>query len=436
MMRLARALLFAVLPLAAAPALAQQAEPPIGVHVGVVTCAGSGCHGSAERPRNSAVPGNEYLVWSTKDKHRIAYNVLLQDRALRMAHALGLPDAVNQQVCLNCHADNVPANLRGPRFQISDGVGCEACHGGASRWLGSHISGASHAQNIAAGLYPTDQPIARAEKCLGCHLGDANHHLDHRIYGAGHPRLAFELDTYTAIEPAHFVVDAGYIQRKGRVTDVQLWATGQAISLVRRMDQVLDPKYAPRGMWPEFSFFDCQSCHHEYGNYARPTATGLGPGTVKFNDANEVMLKVAASRVAPGAANSLSEHMLALHRATVTDWGAVQREAAAVRQEAQTLANEFARHEFTAADLRALIDSLIALGASDTDSEFSHDEQITMGLEALTTALKASGDVEAQQADRLAGAMNAVYGSFTSDRAVKHEDFVRALRDLQRTTRR
>ncbi|HZK90693.1 MAG TPA: multiheme c-type cytochrome [Stellaceae bacterium] len=418
-----------------APALAQ-GEPALGIHLGVATCSGSSCHGAAERPRNSAVPGNEYLIWSTKDKHRNAYNVLLQDRALRMAHALGLPDAANQKMCLDCHADNVPANLRGRQFQIADGVQCETCHGGASRWLGSHISGASHAQNIAAGLYPTNQPVARAEKCLNCHLGDSAHYIDHRIYGAGHPRLAFELDTFTAIEPAHFVVDASYIQRKGKVTDIQVWATGQAVTLVRRMDEVLDPKYAPKGMWPEFSMFDCQSCHHEYGTFERPTATGLGPGTVKFYDANEVMLKVAASRVAPGAANALSAHMMALHRATQSDWGAVQREAVGVRQAAQSLVTEFSRHDFTGDDMRAMANALIALGAADNDSEFSHDEQITMALEALTTGLKASGDIEGQQGETIGNAMSAVYTAFTSDKAVRHEDFVKALKELQRTMRR
>jgi hypothetical protein len=353
-----------------------------------------------------------------------------------MARALGLPDAASQKACLDCHADNVPADMRGTRFQISDGVSCEACHGGASAWLGSHISGASHQANIAAGLYPTDQPAARAAKCLSCHLGDAQHRLDHRIYGAGHPRLAFELDTFTAIQPAHFVVDAGYVQRKGKVTDAQVWATGQAVSLVRRMDQLLDPKSAPHGFWPEFAFFDCQSCHHEYGSYARPTSTGLGPGTVKFNDSNELMLKIAASRIAPSAANALGVHMLALNQATQSDWGAVQREAAGVKQIAQGLVNQFATHDFTGPEVRALIDALIAVGAADIDAEFSHDEQITTALEALTTGLKASGDVDAAQGERIAGAMTAVYAAFTSDKAVKHEDFVKALRDLQRTTRR
>jgi hypothetical protein len=429
-----RSLLAVLLLLFAATPSPAQTEPPIGIHIGVATCAGSNCHGATQRPRNSYVPGNEYLIWSKQDKHRNAYNVLLQDRAIKMARALGLPDAANQKLCLDCHADNVASDRRGVQFQLSDGVGCEACHGGASRWLGIHISGATHAQNVAAGLYPTEQPVARAEKCLGCHYGDETRFADHRLYGAGHPRLAFELDTYTAIEPAHFVVDQSYIERKGRITDVQVWAVGQAMALVKQMDAVLDPKHAPKGFWPEFAFFDCQSCHHEYGQYARPTTTGLGPGTVKFNDANAVMFKVAASRVAPGTASALSQHMLALHKATQDDWEAVQREAKAVRDAAQSLVGAFSHHDFTGDDMRALADALFAL--ADGDAQFSHDEQITMALEAITTGLKASGAIGDQKAQAVDNAMKAVYAAFPNDKSVNQDAFTKALKGLQQAMRR
>jgi hypothetical protein len=431
-----RLLLAALLLLCIAGFAAAQNQPPMGVHLGVATCAGSNCHGATERPRNSYVAGNEYLIWSKQDKHRNAYNVLLQDRAVKMARALGLPDAANQKLCLDCHADNAPQNLRGAQFQLADGVGCEACHGGASGWLGIHISGATHPQNVAAGLYPTEQPVTRAERCLGCHYGDSTRFADHQLYGAGHPRLAFELDTFTAIQPAHFVVDQGYVERKGRFTDAQVWAVGQAIALVRRMDAVLDPRHAPKGFWPEFAFFDCQSCHHEYGQYARPTTTALGPGTVKFNDANEVMLKVIAARVAPQAASALSEHMLALHKATTDDWAAVQREAAAVRSAAQNLVGEFNRRDFTGDDMRALADALVALGVGNSDDLFSHDEQITMALQAVVAGLKSSGDIGDRQAAAVDKAMAAVYAAFPSEAAVRHDAFVKALKDLQQAMRR
>ena len=35
--------------------------------------------------------------------------------------------------------------------------------------------------------------------------------------GAGHPRMSFELDTFTTVEPAHFKIDADWEKRK------QMW---------------------------------------------------------------------------------------------------------------------------------------------------------------------------------------------------------------------
>jgi hypothetical protein len=91
-----------------------------------------------------------------------------------------------------------------------------------------------------------------------------------------------------------------------------------------------------------------------------------------------------------------------------------QREAAAVRAAAQSLVGEFAHHDFTGDDMRALADALIARRA-DTDAEFSHDEQITMALEAITTGLKSSGDIGDQQAAAIDKAMGAVYAAFPSE---------------------
>src|SRR5207302_1261270 len=124
--------------------------------------------------------------------------------------------------------------------------GCEACHGGSVGWLGVHIAGSDHPTNVAAGLYRTDDARARAERCLSCHIGDAEtagearRFVSHEVMGAGHPPMPFELDTYSAIQPAHFVVDQSYAaRRKDRPNDIRIWAVGQAIDLRKRMDQVL-----------------------------------------------------------------------------------------------------------------------------------------------------------------------------------------------------
>jgi hypothetical protein len=416
-----------------APPTAAESPPPQGVHLGVATCSGSNCHGAAERPAGSSVPGNEYVIWSKRDKHRQAYTVLLEERAVRMAKALGLPDAANQKLCLDCHADNVPPEQRGRQFQISDGVGCEACHGGAANWLGLHISGAKHRENLAAGLYPVEQPIARAEKCLGCHFGDKVRFVDHRMFGAGHPRLGFELDTFTAIEPAHVVVDQGYTERKGRITDISVWATGQAVALLKRMDALLDPRRAHHGLFPELALYDCQSCHHPYDalRSARPTGTGIGPGAVKLDDANAVMLQAAATRFAPAAASSLGSHMLALHHATAGDPGAVPHEATALRKSAQQLVPLLADHDFSSDDVRALAEAVISVGNAPDGWRFSHAEQTTMALEAIIATMKSAGVLGASQGDAIKKAMDALYSSFSNETTFRPEAFAGALRNVQ-----
>jgi hypothetical protein len=239
-------------------------------------------------------------------------------------------------------------------------------------------------------MYPTEQPAARAEKCLSCHLGDPTKFVDHRLYGAGHPRLRFELDTYTASQPAHFVADQSYVQRKGRITDVQVWATGQAASLVRRIDMLLDPKRGRHGLFPELALYDCQGCHHQYGPVALPTATGLGPGSVKLYDANAVMLEAAASRTAPPAARGLNTRMLALHRASDTDPAAVPREAMALRQSARSLMSSVSGREFGAEEIRALAETVIARGTGGDAWRVSHAEQTAMALQALASALRSA----------------------------------------------
>ena len=416
------------------------------VHLGVTACAGNTCHGAVERLKGSSVPQNEYLIWSQEtdkqriDKHHQAYKVLLSDRAKQIAHNLGLSDAANSKICLKCHTDYVDAGRRGPQYKIEDGVGCEACHGAAEKWLGPHYSRVPHDVLVRDyNLTALDKPMVRAEKCLSCHFGDAeddNRFVTHRIMGAGHPRMGFELDTYTAAEPAHFVVDESYVKRKGPVNDVQVWAVGQAANLVKRMDALL--KHPPKGVQPELVLFDCSACHHTINQIRwRPRgSTGLGPGTVKLDDANAVMLRVIAARVAPNVAKSLAEQMLALHRATTEDWKTVIREATEVRRLAIELQNLLSNHQFSRDDMRALADAVIAVGLTGDDTDFPGAEQATMALGAIASAMSSPmvpGRLTAEQTKTMNDALRGLYKSISDAESYRPEAFVRALKDFQKT---
>jgi hypothetical protein len=412
-----------------------QTAPDDGIHLGVASCAGSTCHGAVKPAANSGVAQDEYLIWSQKDKHHQAYAVLSSELGLRIAHNLGLPDAKSAQICLDCHADNMPQDRRGREFDLADGVGCEACHGGAITWLGEHLSGAGHKANLAAGMYPTDQPLARAKLCLSCHFGDDRKFVTHQIMGAGHPPMTFELDTFTYIQPAHFAVNKSYIARKGRPNDVQIWAVGQAVDLAKRMDALTDPKHAPQGLDPELVLFDCQSCHHSMKDlqWQKRSSGGLGPGRLRLYDAGAVMLRVIAARVAPDAAKALSDHMMALHQATTKDWGEVQREGTAVREAANRLIPALAGHEFSRDDMKALADGVVEAGLNGDATEYSGAQQATMALSSIVTAMKTFGYAGDEQVKAMHAALGGLNDTLANDQAYDPNAFVKALRGFKGT---
>ena len=80
-----------LLPLFGQPAFAD--EPPLpqkgsDAHLGVVSCAGSTCHGATKPFQNSSVLQNEFVTWQRHDKHAQAYKVLLNDQSKRIAAVL------------------------------------------------------------------------------------------------------------------------------------------------------------------------------------------------------------------------------------------------------------------------------------------------------------------------------------------------------------
>lgn len=377
------------------------------LHIGVTSCAGSTCHGATTPWENSTVLQTEYITWSQKDRHSKAYSVLLNDASKRIAANLGLANAHQAKICLDCHSDNVSKEKRGRFFQPSDGVGCEACHGGAQRWLGLHVSGVTtHQDNLKAGMYPTEDPVKRAELCLSCHFGDDKKFVTHRIMGAGHPRMSFELDTFTAIQPAHYTVDADYRKRKTVANGIRTWAIGQAIALKRRVDAAADPNRGWDGLFPELVLFDCQACHHPLTApswQARPS-TGLPPGVVRFDDSNLLMLGIIASHVDGDLGATLKQQTKDLHAAAQKGPDAYKAAANALKDTADGLVGKFSAYAFGKNDIGALMKGVLAQAAASEYSDYAGAEQAAMALSAIASAARSAGMTD------LAGLIDAPLG--------------------------
>jgi hypothetical protein len=434
-----------VIGLALATAASAQVPMSSDAHLGVNSCAGSTCHGAASRTKKmSAVVQDEALIWQSYDKHAKAYTVLQGTLGRRIAANLGIGPAEKAQECLICHADNVPVAMRGVQFHIEDGVGCEACHGGSARWLGPHATGLTRHADLVAneGLYPTETPIARAKLCLSCHEGDDERFITHKIMGAGHPRLSFELQTYTQIEPAHFVIDDKYrFDRTGAVRKVvapgvQVWAVGQALALERLASELTNPKHAGDGVFPELIFFDCQSCHHTTSNlrWEKRASTGLAPGLPHLNDANAVMLRTIAARVAPDLSRRLESDVRTLHLALSAGIGRPAAAAPRVAEEAGQMAQMLSDHSFNQGDMRALILALAQISQTSDMSDYAAAEQATMAFASIIYTLKMDGDVDTAQYDRLRAALEQCYGATRNQDAYDPRRFAAAAEAIESAT--
>ncbi len=301
-------------------------------HLGAFFCANSTCHDAAMPSPGSRISQREYRIWLEHDKHSRAYTVLGSERAQAIARNLKIDSAQKAPACLACHADNVPVAQRGKRFKLEDGVSCEVCHGGAANWLGPHAIGASHADNVAAGMYPTDDPTARAKLCLGCHMFKGGDDYQHRYYTAGHPPLRFELDTYTEERPGHHTIDADYIKRKPGAYGARAWTLGQVAAARKLVDRATDT--AGRGAWPDLATFACYGCHRTPGAGGLAQSTGLPI----FQDAPLQMVVLIFDTLSPESAAPLRDRYQDFTKAigSGADWKAAGTRLSAALVTAET----------------------------------------------------------------------------------------------------
>ncbi len=361
--------------------------------MGVVNCANSVCHGSVQPMKDSDVLQTEYVTWSRVDRHARAYRVLSTEQAQRIARNLGLAKPANQEkICLDCHAHNVPVALRGERFRLDDGVSCEACHGPSGRWLQSHVQeGAVHADNLKMGLYPADDTVARARLCLSCHFGNADRFVTHRMMGAGHPRMSFELDTFTVVEPAHFKPDSDWEKRKRTWDGVKVWAVGQALIVSEMMDVLTDAKRGRDGLFPELVLFDCYACHHPMSEKRWvPRVAGLGPGSVRLNDSSMLMVRQIAHVVDPSLGDRIASTMTRLQQAVVGG-GDPMGQARALRADMALLIADLEKRDIGPNDMRAILAGLINDGLRGQYRDYAGAEQATMAIGSVANFMYQKG---------------------------------------------
>lgn len=352
--------------------------------MGTGSCSSSNCHGSVAPRKGSNVLQNEYYTWSKHDAHSRAYTALTRPDAQRMARHLHLGDPTKVKLCLDCHTTYVAdTSLRGERYSMEDGVSCESCHGPAESWLSSHAAtGATHEQNLSQGLLDTLSLEKRAALCLSCHYGDESKRVTHDLYGAGHPRLRFELDTYGILQPKHWIVDEDYRSRKEDYVPVRAWLFGQARQAELLLTMLSNPHLSTNGILPELSLFDCYSCHHNISQQQwKERSYGGRPGRLKVNSTPLLLIQTVLSKIQPELAQEIAVHTATLAEGFQKDGATDTVVALTTLLKPRVLAavRALKSDEQTCAQI---LQALVALGNKSTLITFELAEQLGMGIQA------------------------------------------------------
>ena len=394
--------------------------------LGVDTCGSGECHGSTQAWRNATVLMKERLIWEQRDHHAKAYTALTGEKGERIARNLGLARAEEAPECLTCHTTYVPEAQRGPKFRLEAGVGCESCHGPGSAFLATHVQPtARHEASLEAGLYPTNLPTARAQLCLSCHAGDDTRQFSHRLYGAGHPRLRFELDTYTALQPYHYNLDADYRRRKPLASHVAVWAQGQLASAVHAMTE-----RRGQGPLPELAGFDCQGCHRAIGeDKSYQPRAGQRLGAPLRDDTALFMVRALATLVAPETVPALADALPAWR----SEWQDPAQAATArttLTGALTTIDTALAAHPPTAQDGPTMIRSLLRQAQATDRLPYLTAEMLAMSLSTLLAAAEEDGLLTASLRTQIGPALDRLYQALGAEQHYRPQAYAEAIDGL------
>lgn len=262
--------------------------------VGMAGCLAAACHGGpAERTLSRQFDARTWqssgTCWAAADPHTAAYSLLTDQprrpvrvtaRHIMERYAPG-KKATEEVRCLACHTNPAlarPELLHDTRTMglRAEGVSCEACHGNASGWINSHTTWTGDRSRVYAetGMTPLFDLGERAMTCAGCHVGapaDADRgwpvrDMNHDMIAAGHPRLNFDFAEYLRRLPRHWQEKERSTNTARPLNPAKVWYVGRyahaeaACRLLADRAQRADTD--PQTPWPEFSEYNCSSCHH------------------------------------------------------------------------------------------------------------------------------------------------------------------------------
>ena len=364
--------------------------------IGGMSCGTSTCHGARVESSYGNILRNEFNTWYEQDPHSQSYTALTSPLGNQIGENLGI-DPTNDPKCISCHTTPTQQYEVMDGFTRSEGVSCEGCHGPASLWLKAHTVPDSSVDLFKLGMFPTADPQNRGKLCLSCHLGgEGDQLITHKMMAAGHPRLVFELATFTQIQPAHYRPDADYRARKPRTEEIRVWATGQIMASQQFLRLASEHVSMDDSLFPELTFYECHTCHHPVDTVRWQTrkTNPLGPGQVRIND-SALLISIALLKVMDSeSAILLSDFVSKLHKDSLNSKDELIATMKKIDHELGSVLGQINDFEFSPNQVADILREISNAGMGGEYSDFSSAEQAVMAASVLVNDLYRSGNTE------------------------------------------
>ena len=209
--------------------------------------------------------------------------------------------------------------------------------------------------------------------------------------GAGHPRLSFELESFTQNQPAHYKVDADYEKRKGSIRSINMWLTGVIFKATSQLNLLQTNQFKQHGLFPELAFYECHSCHRAMvpTRYPiEPLSNNIAPGSVRLDDAALVVLTSILDSLSIAKSADLKTAIKQLHNASSKNKAAVIESAKNLVVIVNSISQNVINKKYTTSQKKGFRKKLLLDASNGKFRDYSSAEQVFSAVETISIDLK------------------------------------------------
>jgi hypothetical protein len=195
-----------------------------------------------------------------------------------------------------------------------------------------------------------------------------------------------------------------------------------------------DPLHGSEGMFPEFYFYDCHSCHRAITdgperkltfetNPGRPIPFAMPP----YNDENVIMLSTVAKVLAPGTAGGFDDASKAFHRAMGQGRPQAIAAAGVLGRQAAALSDTLAGQRYGGDAAFAVIATIAGQATALRFTDYTGSAQAVMAVDTLLNALVREGRVTVGAAAGIRAEIARAYTAVDSPQSYDPKAFRTAL---------